>query len=95
MAAMTATPPTTPPTIGPTGVDLCVGPLDEPCDGECVADVECVLLVDVGLPIVREKILFRFVLLNPPAGEVAVAPPDPLQNYCQHFRLHGGVLRGK
>jgi hypothetical protein len=42
---------------------------------------------------VSEKILFRFVLLNPPAGEVAVAPPDPLQNHCQHF-LWRGEFRG-
>jgi hypothetical protein len=74
-------PPIIPPTIGPIGVDLCIGLLDEFGDELFVADVgidECVLLVDVGLLIVRAKILFRSVLLKPPTGPVAVAPPDAL-----------------
>jgi hypothetical protein len=79
-------PPTTPPTMAPTGVDLCVGPLevlddDEPLFGDADVGVdERILLVDVGLPIVRAKIVSRLLLLNPPTGRVAVAPPDLLQN---------------
>jgi hypothetical protein len=93
-------PPTTPPTIRPTGADLCVGPVEELEDGVFVADVGVdgrVLLVVVGLPIVRAKILFRLVLLNPPTGLVAVAPPDALQDHvsASPFALGGPRRKGK
>jgi hypothetical protein len=79
--------------IAPSGIDsrVCSGPLEEFGKELFVADVgvdECALRVDVGLPIVRAKILFRSVILKPPAGEVAVAPPDPLQSRMSAFPLH-------
>jgi hypothetical protein len=93
---MTAMPPTTPPAIAPVGVDLGVEvELAEELADEVlfvVADAsvavsvdERILLVDVEVVIVRANIVSRFVLLNPPDGAVAVAPPDPLQKVLLAF----------
>jgi hypothetical protein len=98
-AAMTAMPPTTPPAIAPVGVDLGVDVelAEELADGVLfvVADVsvavgvdERVLVVDVEVVIVSANIVSRFVLLNPPDGAVAVAPPDPLPKVLSAFPNH-------
>jgi hypothetical protein len=93
-AAMTAMPPTTPPAMAPVGVDLGLELAEELADEVLfvVADASVavsvdprVLLVEAEVVIVRANIVSRFVLLNPPDGAVAVAPPDPLQRVLLAF----------
>jgi hypothetical protein len=97
MTATNAMPPTTPPAIAPAGADLDLDvELTEELGDEVVlpeaaggavgiADDGLVLLVDVAVVVVIANIASRLVLLNPPDGAVAVAPPDPLQNGLSAF----------
>jgi hypothetical protein len=77
--------------MAPVGVDLGLELAEEladevlfvVADASVIVPVDArVLLVEVEVVIVRANIVSRFVLLNPPDGAVAVAPPDPLQRVC-------------
>jgi hypothetical protein len=101
--ARTAMPPMTAPTMAPIGVDFFVGLLEEFGDDPPLSDdgwllddedgvgvdnpVAPVLLVVTGV-IVRANIFSRLLLLNPPTGPVAVAPPVPLQHKCVSHSTH-------